>query len=311
MYNLIIGYTGPTDKKNEVTVCASRYLEYTDSETQMRYRNIILDPLLNEIDSLSLRREIKSFPALFMQEHCSDGAFIASIKSITRDARDYKITFERDSGFEVISPQEIKKLTLELGIENFEFYRTHWAIKNIDLFSIFSKKGDVAEHTPELIESAAENIPAVDGSNFNEKQVFIVHGHDEHAKNDVKNYVKSKDLKPIILHLEASGGKTIIEKIDHYSKTVGFAIVLYTECDVGAKKNTLDYKWRARQNVVFEHGYLIAKLSRQRVVALVKGDVETPNDTNGIVYVVMDPPGNWKDKLDAELNELKSVGYGI
>ena len=128
---------------------------------------------------------------------------------------------------------------------------------------------------------------------------------DEHAKNDVKAYVESKGLEPIILHMQASGGRTIIEKIDHYSN-VGFGIVLYTECDVGAKRNSLVYKWRARQNVVFEHGYLIAKLSKSRVAALVKGSVEMPNDISGVVYVTMDVTGNWKEELDAE---LKEAGY--
>ena len=89
-----------------------------------------------------------------------------------------------------------------------------------------------------------DNKPAVEGEKFNEKQIFIVHGHDEHAKNDIKKYVESRGFEPIIFHLQASGGRTIIEKIDHYSN-VGFAIVLYTECDIGAKKNTLSYKWRA------------------------------------------------------------------
>jgi len=152
-----------------------------------------------------------------------------------------------------------------------------------------------------------ENKPPAEGSKFNKNQVFIVHGQDEHAKNDAKTYVESKGLEPIILHLQASGGRTIIEKIDHYSN-VGFGVVLYTECDIGAKRNTLGYKWRARQNVVFEHGYLMAKLSRSRVAALVKGDVETPNDISGVVYITMDPAGNWRDELDTE---LRNAGYEI
>ncbi len=112
---------------------------------------------------------------------------------------------------------------------------------------------------------------------------------------------------PKSFFLQASGGRTIIEKIDHYTN-VGFGIVLYTECDIGAKRDSLSFKWRARQNVVFEHGYLIAKLSRLRVAALVKGSVETPNDISGVVYVSMDAAGNWKDELDAE---LQNAGFEV
>lgn len=297
MYNLIIGYVGPNDIENEVVVSVSRFLEYTDSETQMRYRNLSPEAV----------REIKSFPALFMQEHYADGAFVARIVNITSSGRDYRITFERDQKVGVIPPNEIERLALELGIEDFEFYRTHWAIKNTDLHMVFSENECNKTPDADVVDFIAPNKPAVDGSKFNKDQVFIVHGHDEHAKNDVKAYVESKGLEPIILHLQASGGRTIIEKIDHYSN-VGFGIVLYTECDIGAKRDTLAFKWRPRQNVVFEHGYLIAKLSRSRVAALVKGAVETPNDISGVVYVSMDAAGNWKDELDAE---LRNAGFEV
>lgn len=64
-------------------------------------------------------------------------------------------------------------------------------------------------------------------------------------------------------------------------------------------------KPRARQNVIFEHGYLIAKLGRERVVLLVSEGVELPSDINGIVHVK-----NTEWKL-AIAKEMKSVGYEI
>jgi predicted nucleotide-binding protein len=59
----------------------------------------------------------------------------------------------------------------------------------------------------------------------------------------------------------------------------------------------LNGRFRARQNVVFEHGYLIGKLGRSRFAAIVKNDVEIPNDISGIVYIAMDDKGNWKHYL--------------
>ena len=50
--------------------------------------------------------------------------------------------------------------------------------------------------------------------------------------------------------------------------------MLYTPCDIGREKNEKRGTPRARQNVVFEHGYLIAKLGRERVCALVKQGVQ-------------------------------------
>jgi hypothetical protein len=106
-------------------------------------------------------------------------------------------------------------------------------------------------------------------------RVFIVHGRDDAAKNEAARFVEKLGLVAIILHEQASGGRTIIEKIESNSN-VGFAVVLYTPCDVGGIRGAQDQKSRARQNVVFEHGYLIAKLGRQNVCALVKGDIELP-----------------------------------
>lgn len=83
-------------------------------------------------------------------------------------------------------------------------------------------------------------------------------------------------------------------------------MVLYTECDLGRAKeeDVQAEKYRARQNVVFEHGYLIGKLGRENVCAIVKGDVETPGDISGIVYTPMDSNGAWKIQLGRNMKEV-------
>jgi predicted nucleotide-binding protein len=141
---------------------------------------------------------------------------------------------------------------------------------------------------------------------FDKSQIFIVHGHDDLAKVETARFIEQLGFKPIILHEQASSGLTIIEKIENYSN-VGFGVVLYTPCDIGAKKgNETELKHRARQNVVFEHGYLIGKIGRKNVAALVKGDVETPNDISGVVYISMD--NDWKLDL---AKELRNSGYSV
>lgn len=138
------------------------------------------------------------------------------------------------------------------------------------------------------------------------KKVFIVHGHDELEKVKIARFIEKLGLEAIILHEKASSGKTIIEKIEEYSN-VGFGIVLYTPCDQGCKINdTKNIKYRARQNVVFEHGYLIGKIGRRNVCALVKGDIEIPNDISGVVYISLE--SDWKLDL---AKELRNSGYKI
>lgn len=141
---------------------------------------------------------------------------------------------------------------------------------------------------------------------MDKSKVFIVHGHDGEAKQAVARFVENLGLKAIILHEQASSGKTIIEKIEEYTD-VGFGIVLYTPCDLGASQEKKDeLKARARQNVVFEHGYLIGKIGRKNVCALVKGDIEKPNDISGVVYINMDESEAWKYQV---AKEMKACGY--
>ena len=144
----------------------------------------------------------------------------------------------------------------------------------------------------------------------NKRKVFIVHGRENEAKQEVARFIESIGLQAIILHEQASTGMTIIEKIETYSGDADFALVLYTPCDLGqgVHETKVQAKRRARQNVVFEHGYLMAKLGRENVCALVKGEIETPNDISGVVYVDFDAQGTWKTEV---AKELKACGYEI
>lgn len=141
----------------------------------------------------------------------------------------------------------------------------------------------------------------------NKYRVFIVHGHDELAKIQTARFIEKLGFEAIILHEQASRGKTIIEKIEAYTN-VGFAIVLYTPDDKGNTKAEADKDQlndRARQNVVFEHGYLMAKLGRDRVVPLMSGRVELPGDISGVVYV---SDTDWQIDI---AKEMKSAGYPV
>ena len=159
-------------------------------------------------------------------------------------------------------------------------------------------KSDIEESNTEVATSMELNM----------SQVFIVHGHDEEAKTKTARFVEKLGLEAIILHEKASSSKTIIEKIEEYSN-VGFGIILYTPCDVGGKQtNKPELRSRARQNVVFEHGFLIGKIGRSNVCALVKGDVEIPNDISGVVYVQMDNGDSWKYTI---AKEMQAIGYSV
>lgn len=139
------------------------------------------------------------------------------------------------------------------------------------------------------------------------KKIFIVHGHDGEMKSEIARILEKLDFNPIILHEQPDGGKTIIEKFEKYTD-VDYAIILISQDDYGYDAN-LDgrsKKFRPRQNVILELGYLLGKLGRKNVLVFVRGDVEWPSDYHGVLYVKFDNAGGWKLSL---FRELKNKGY--
>lgn len=131
---------------------------------------------------------------------------------------------------------------------------------------------------------------------INPKKCFIVHGHDALFKSDVYRLLKEDmGLDPVILQDEPDRGRTIIEKFEDISRDAAFAVILLTpDDDCGISK-------RARQNVVFEMGYFMAKLGRNRTIVIKKGDTEIPSDVQGVLYTSEE---NWKYKLQKEVQAI-------
>lgn len=137
-------------------------------------------------------------------------------------------------------------------------------------------------------------------------RVFIVHGHDEGAREAVARFLERLGLKPIILHEQANQGGTVIEKVENHGN-VSFAVVLLTPDDQGCKKGEA-LKPRARQNVLLELGYFIGRLGRKHVCALKRGELDIPSDFAGIIAESFDDDGGWKQKLAVELD---AAGFPI
>lgn len=304
MFNLLISYDPETWDLSPYECDKSRaVVEYTADEISERYK------FFNE----NAIEELKSFPTLFVTENEATESRIGYITNIRVRNKSVVLDYEFDPVLPALPIGAIEAMRVDIDLGDWELSRTHWAVKDEPIFDILIRHGYITQQQVEAAQQIRSPEPPVVppvrglGGGFNNSQVFIVHGHDEIAKLDVEKFIISLGLQPIILHKQASSGMTIIEKIEYYSN-VGFGIVLYTPCDVGSKVGALSGKYRARQNVVFEHGYLIGKLGRPRVTAIVKGDVETPNDISGVVYVNMDTAGSWQEQLKVE---MRGAGYHV
>lgn len=138
-------------------------------------------------------------------------------------------------------------------------------------------------------------------------RIFIVHGHDNQAVDQTELLIRRFGLTPIILREAPNTGLTVIEKFEAQSN-VGFAIVLLTPDDVGGKDPS-HLAPRARQNVIWEWGYLIGQLGRASVICLYKDGVEMPSDLHGLVTIHIG--SDVREKAEEIRRELVAVGYKV
>lgn len=158
------------------------------------------------------------------------------------------------------------------------------------------------------IDGPSARISAIESPHTNTRRVFVVHGHDDGAKEAVARFLSKLELEPVVLHEQPNRGRTIIEKFEEHSD-VAFAVVLFTPDDVGYPAGrTAEAKSRARQNVVLELGFFMAALRRERVCVLYKSGVEVPSDYAGVLYHQMDDSGAWRFHL---AREIKAAGIDV
>ena len=119
MYNLLVGFP-------EGAAFASRVFEYTDSAVQS---------FVTSGGAIDVH-QLMSLPTLVMPEIGSDAqqvARVGRIEGLVRSGADYRFKFKPDPGVPDFSTLRIEAAAVSLGIADFEFYRTHWAVKDVDL----------------------------------------------------------------------------------------------------------------------------------------------------------------------------------
>lgn len=137
MYNLLMaGAEGYWDAGAAV-IDLNRYLEYTDDALRKR-----LKPITEAAIS-----ELKCWPALFAYEKITDlPARVGSIKTIKRRGDELRISFALDPTIRPIPGEEMRTLWRKLDIEEkWEVNRSHWAVKDIDLFEVLEEAGLLKE----------------------------------------------------------------------------------------------------------------------------------------------------------------------
>lgn len=144
-------------------------------------------------------------------------------------------------------------------------------------------------------------------------KVFVVHGHDNAAREQLELVLHKLGIEPFVLQNTSGSGLTIIEalekEIGRIPSEVAFGIVLLTPDDMGYPKNSSPEgaKPRARQNVVLEMGMLLSSIGRSRVAILKKGSLEVPSDASGILYIPFE--GHIRETVPKLVERLNESGF--
>ncbi len=144
------------------------------------------------------------------------------------------------------------------------------------------------------------------------KKIFIVHGHDSDARDQLELALMRLGLEPFILQNSNSDGKTLVEALEkNIYKESAFGIVLMTPDDYGYSKDNgeTEKEPRARQNVILEMGMVMARLGRDKMAILKKGVLELPSDTDGIVRI--DFNNHVKEIVPKLVQRLQAAGFEI
>jgi len=140
-------------------------------------------------------------------------------------------------------------------------------------------------------------------SDNDKPKIFIVHGHKNRKRVILEKILKENGFNPIVLSEMATICNSLVEKLEKYSKVI-HAFIFYTACDLGREKNEKELKPRARQNVIFEHGYFTAAIGKNHTTILYEKEVDVQTDIKGTDYINIDKK-DWKKKLYTTLNYIK------
>lgn len=132
MYSLLISNQIEDHAEGSFEIPKDRFLEYTSEAISAQ-----LQPL--SIEAIDC---IKSWPCVLMQEgRGEERAYVGRITAVHDVGADIKLTIASCPSESPILNDALWRIRTDLDIEQFEFSRHHWAIKDRDLFHVLGAAG--------------------------------------------------------------------------------------------------------------------------------------------------------------------------
>jgi len=141
MFNLIVSGAGWAENRDMFTL--GRTFEYTSDELVARFKpNGVLD-----------FESIRSLPTLFMEETWGSEpkyARVGRIIEASESGGTISLEYFYDPEIAPISNEMLESISRELDMDDFEFSRTHWAIKDQDLFRVLLRHANPNRNQPKV-----------------------------------------------------------------------------------------------------------------------------------------------------------------
>ena len=141
MFNLLVSGGGWTDDRD--TILSARVFEFTDDGLIERFKPN------GKYDFASLIQ----IPALFLEESSgakTQVARVGRINSARESGREIVLEYVYDQSVPPLTNANIESFAQELDIGEWEFTRTHWAIKDVDLFRVLLRHAQPRRQKPRV-----------------------------------------------------------------------------------------------------------------------------------------------------------------
>lgn len=149
MFNLLVSGSGWAEGRD--TMPSARAFEYT--------RDYLVDQLKPN-GQLEITK-LLAFPTLFVQETSGRGDQVARIGTITNarvSGREIVLEYAYDPLVPPFTNKALQGFAADLDIDDFQFYRTHWSVKDVDLFRVLFRNMQPRRQQPTVFNLADPEI---------------------------------------------------------------------------------------------------------------------------------------------------------
>jgi hypothetical protein len=143
MFNLLVKSQSWADGRDTIT--NARVFDETEQSLVDRFKPG------GQLDLVALA----ALPTLFVQETSGQNAQVARVGTITRarmNGPNIVLEYTYDLTVPAVPNKTLQAFATELGINNFEFVRTHWSVKDVDLYRTLLKNFQPCRQRPKVFQ---------------------------------------------------------------------------------------------------------------------------------------------------------------